>query len=485
MALMTFGSNLARMGATDFSGQTETNPYDDAYLMDNALEEDKSIRGELVEMQNAGEIMEEMKDELVQAKVNYADAAGETAPEEVEVDGITVASVPGGTISELETDGATEEEVASQVETKVVELDTTVENLMGRLMKTSAYNAKERLGVRTRKSKKLDLQSISRNPMAAYSHSIEDLAETIKNVGKNLWEWLKNLWKRIVDNLKSFFPFFKNSREKGEDIIKKCKNIKRPALKNDEKGDWSERFVVTRLFFKKGKPTDLFSKTMPLDAINNVEKVFDHNTDSVQQLSYTLSTIMGQSTNLGTLDDIECRYGADSNIKYDAKEVNFIGFPTYDLSVYGYNEDNLKEYKDYLLHGEDDDKEIRLEFGLYRLEFKENDSKKKKCEEKISARELVDFAQSCGEVLREVGRFKENVEKVEVRVKKLIEKVDDVDLDKLSSSRSSLGFSLVFLKDTIQKILRGLLGCYSTMTSFPKLITSVANEALAAVKDDD
>ena len=484
MGLMTFGTKMARMGATDFSGQTETSTYDDSYILDNALDENKKIKEELIEMQNAGEIMEEMKDELAQAKVNYVDAAGEPVPEEVEVDGVGVISIPGGTISELETEGATDEEVNSQVETKVVELDATVENLMGRLMKTSAYKAKEKLGIRTRKSVKIDLQSIRRNPMASYAQSIEDLAETVKNVGKNLWEWLKNLWNRIIDNLKSFFPFLKNSREKGEDIIKRCKDIKRPVLKNDEKGDWSERFIVTRLFFKKGNPTNTFTKSMPLDAITTIEKVFDTNNEQALQLSFTLSAIMAQSNNLATLDDIECHYGADSNIKYDAKEVNYVGLPTFDLNVYGYNTDNLEEYRDYLKNGTDDDKEVKLEFGLYRLEFKENESKKKKSEEKIPARELVDFAQSCGEVLREVGRFKDSVDKAEVRVKKLLEKIDDLDLDKLGYKKSALGFNLMYIKDTLQKILRGLLGSYTTITSFPKLMISVANEALAAVKDD-
>lgn len=487
MALMTFGSRVSRMNNIEvddieISGVSKT---DDSYVMDNAIDVSKSIQEEIVEMQNASDIMEEMKEEISQAAVNYADAAGEPSPDEVEVNGTAVAVVPGGTVSEIETDGATDEEVSSQVETKVVELESTVENLMGKLMRTKAYKAKEKLGVNSRRPAKIDLQSISRDPMAAYAQSIEDLGESIKNIGKNIWEWLKNLWSRIVENLKKFFPFFKNAREKGEDIIKKCKEMKRPALKNDEKGDWSERFIITRLFFKKGKPTDVFTKSMPLDSISTIEKVFDSNSDQILQLTSTLSSIMAQSNNLSTLDDIECHYASDSNLKYDANEVNYVGLPTFELTVYGYNKDNLNDYREYLKNGTDEDKEVKLEFGLYRLEFKENEGKKKKQEEKISARELVDFAQSCGEVLRDVGRFKDSVEKAEAKVKKLLEKIEDLDLDKTGFKRTRTGFNLVYIKETVQKILRGLLGSYNTITSFPKLMTSVANEALSAVYNDE
>lgn len=486
--MLTFGRFVASREDAGYSDGDPTVEINDtgAYKLDNIQEDAGVIQQELVEMQNAEETIDEMKDELAQAAVNYADAAGMDKPANVEIDGEEVVEVSSDTESEIDSSAG---DVEDQVTEKTVELEATVENLMGKLMRTRAYKAKEKLGVYSKRSR-VDLQAIRANPLNAYAQTIEELGESIKSAGKAVWDWLKNLWRNIVDRLQKFLPFLRNFRQKGDEICKRCDAIKRPELKNDEKGDWSEKFIIARLFQRKanGKSwQDIMEKSIPLATIDNIEKyVADGSIKGSSAAIAILKALKGESISLSngsSGEDLYAIYGKDSNMKYEVNEISVFGLLSNELTVSAYNTDNFHDYVEYLNDPDQDAKTVKLEIGLYRLDMYENTGRKKKFEEKIPARELLDYAKDCGLTLRNVGRFEQNAKKATDRMKKVLDNIEKLEKKTQDSDKSTNAAKRG--ADDIAKVMKSVAAACNTLTSFPKLLISVANEALGAIKDGD
>ena len=487
--MMTFGKFVASREDAGYSDGDPTVEINDtgAYKLDNIQEDAGVIQQELVEMQNAEETIEEMKDELAQAAVNYAEATGGEKPSNVEIDGEEVTEVSSDVEPEID---ASAGDVEDQVAEKTVELEATVENLMGRLMKTSAYKAKERLGIYSKRTR-IDLQSIRANPLQNYAQSMEELGETIKNAGKRVWDWLKELWRKIIGNLQRFLPFLRNFQQKGTEIVKRCDAIKRPELKNDEKGDWSDKFIISRIFFKKlgGKWESIMDKSIPLNTISKMEQIVSKG-EAANDAAATLAvTILSEAKSLSnggetSSEDLYALYSADTNIKYEINELAVFGLLSNELTITGFNYDNFKEYSDYLDDSDKDAKTIKLEMGIYKLEFNENSGRKKRHEEKISARDLVDYAKDCGVTLRNVGRFEKNAKDAQNKMKKLLDKLDTFEKN-INKAHQGQTNAQTRSMDDLSKMLKAVAGACNSLTSFPKLLVSVANEALSAVKDGD
>lgn len=486
--MMTFGKFVASREDAGYSDGDPTVEINDAgaYKLDNIQEDAGVIQQELVEMQNAEGTIEEMKDELAQAAVNYAEASGMDKPANVEIEGEEVVEIGSDVEPEID---ASAGDVDEQVTEKAVELEATVENLMGKLMKTSAYKGKESLGIYSKRTK-VDLQSIRANPLQNYAQSMEELGETIKKAGKRVWDWLKDLWRRIIENISKFLPFLKNFNKKGEDIVRRCDGMKRPELKNDEKGDWSEKFIVSRIFFKKlgGKWESILDKSIPVNTIAALEKNLANNFQNNDAINTLMTTLDSEAKSLSNgpsnTEDLYAVYSTDSNIKYEINELSCIGLLSNELTITAYNEDNFKDYLEYLSDSDKDAKSVKLELGIYRLSAYENEGRKKKFEEKISARELVEYAKDCGMTLRNVGRFEKNAKTSQEKMKKLLDKLDDFEKNVNSANKGQTNIQTRSMDD-LAKTMKAISAACNSITSFPKLLVSVANEALGAVKDGD
>lgn len=484
---MTFGSFVSRedAGYSDGDPTVEINDAG-AYKLDGIQEDIGIVQQEMIEHENAEAVIDEMKEELEQAAVNYADAAGMDKPSEVKIDGETVVEVDGGTESEIETDGASDSEVEEQVVEKTTELEVNVENLMGKLLKKRSADGKAIFNIYTKKTK-LDLQAIRANPLDAYSNSIEELGETIKAAGKRLKDWLMKIWESIRSNLAKIIPFFKNFREKGEAMVKAAKDIKRPELKNDEKGDWSERFIFMRLWSKGSADTikDFMNRNNPSSQLQGVESIIstierankgsgDTDWSSINE---NMITMINSLPVISSFKDLKVYSVSESEKSYSGDEIKYLGMPTYDLTIQGICKDNFDEYVDYIKSTNDDDKRVKLDIGSYKFQIIENEGNKKKMEEKVPARELLDVAIACGTAVQEYGRYEESAKRADDKMKKLLEKVDKID--------SSAGSGDKRASEDLGKYIKAHMSAFNNLGSFPKLLLSVGNEALGAVKDGD
>lgn len=464
---MTFGSFVSREDASHIEGAIAPQQVEiiNTQLSD-AVSDGNAIQQEIVEMENAEQVIQQMEQVASDNAVNIAAAEGQPAPENI-VDSAGEVVAPVNPESQPVIDQNSTPEEVNNVAAQTV---ATVESLMGNLK----FNHKKYSNITGVKSMP-SCESLVRNRYNGLLNlkiTQEALGDTIKDLYNKAKDFIKRIIEKIREWLAKYIPFFKNIREKGDALVKKASEIKRPELKNPDKDfEPSDRFIVVKFVVKDLGLMANASKTIGsamVDAISN-RKTAKETWDALKG-----NANIKASKILESLDKANCKIVGvtESNNQYELNEIAMgtmgdnLTFPGLILSDSG--------------KAGEDDYNYRSEFTVKTLRVSV-DKKDAKTKFKLTAKEFQDFAKLMGERAKDSWRLKDEIEKLNDELKKAANALDKHHADEKNKDDDKKKTSQSDLCTAARTVMTAIMG----VSTYPQLLLKVGNEAVDQIKDGD
>lgn len=482
---ITFGSFVDRQNMDNFEGTIAPVQADliDTNLSD-AIDQGNEIQQELVEMENAEQVIQQMEQVASDNAVNIAAAQNQPAPQ-------AITDAEGQPIAPVQPDAqpvVDQNTPPAELNNMAANSVAAVENLMGRInLKHSSFaNA---LGIRRMPT----TESLVRNTNGLMNLIVvqEGIGDTLKSMYKSVKEYILKILGKIREWLAKYIPFFRNVREKGKILKDTAKSIKRPVLKNPDKDfEPTDKFIVVKFaikdFNKMKKASYMIGRKM-VDFLNHGGTSAK---DAWEQLKSDNDLQAKSILEDGSKADFSIVPVVNQDREYSLSEIA-MGTLSDNLSFPGLILDESAGY-----HGGDSDYNYKAEFNVQTLKVnvKVKDAKTKF---KLSASEFKDFAIKMGEevesswkVVNDLEKLNNEMDKARKTLEKTLDEQEkyakaniktDTDTGKKQMEAKE---QEIASKSDLMSAARAVMQAVMTGGTYPKLLLSVGNEALDQIRDD-
>lgn len=483
---ITFGTFVDRQNLDNFDGTIASVQADliDTNLSD-AVDQGKEIQQEIVEMENAEQVIQQMEQVASNNAVNIAAAQNQPAPE-------AITDAEGQAIAPIQPDAqpvVDQSTPPAELNNMAANTVTAVENLMGRIkLKHSTFSSS--LNIRSMPS----TESLVRNHANGLANLIvaqEGIADTIKSMYKSVKEYIMNILRKIREWLAKYIPFFRNTREKGKALKEAAKAMKRPVLKNpDKEFEPTDKFIVVKFAIKDFNKMKQASHTIGNKMVSFLKNGGTEAKNAWEQLKKD-SNLQAKSI---LSDDSKAEFSivpvVEQDRSYALTEIA-MGTLSDNLTFPGLILDESVDY-----HSGDDEYNYKAEFNVKTLKISVK-TKDAKTKFKLSATEFRDFAVKMGEeienswkVVNDLEKLNGEMDKARRDLEKALDKSEENAKNSLNSKTISQkdyeeGTKRIASKSDLMSSARAVMQAIMTAGTYPKLLLSVGNEALDQIKDDN